>query len=92
MKHNKYAYRILLEFDKSVRGLSDELKDAFIVKGEEYEFIGGNLKNVQYPVENIMFPTPITNNIDINVDNGTNDNTMVFNSGTIILSPLEVSQ
>ena len=91
MKYNKYAYRILLEFNKSVRGLSDELKDAFIVKGEEYEFIGGNLKNVQYPVENIMFPTPLTNNIDINVDNGTNDNTMVFNSGTIILSPLEVS-
>ena len=90
MKHNEYAYRILLEFDKDVQGMTDTLKDAFVVSGEEYEFIGGNTKNVLYPVENVMFPQPITHKVEVSFDNGSKTDTMLFND-VIILNPLEVS-
>ena len=87
--NNEYANRILLEFNTNVSGVDSNLVNAFTVKGQEYEHIGGKIKDVTYELVDVITPVPITipNSVDLKV--GSNNNTMIFND-KLILAPLEV--
>lgn len=84
MKNNEYAYRILLEFDKDVIGVTSELKDAFTITSNEYEYIDGPIKTTIHDIEDVITPEPIIYQHSVDLSGGKADNTILFNNNIIL--------
>lgn len=88
-ENNEYAYRILLEFDRELDVLPNEIVGAFKVNSEELEYVGGPQKAVSYPIEKIDFPLPRVDEYKL-TPNVSPDSGILEYQGIIQLKPLEV--
>lgn len=87
-KNNEYAYRILLEFDRALSDIPENLKDAFKVRADEYEYVNGPIKLVDYNIVSVGRPAPGEVSRSISLDDLSGNGVLNFN-GTLQLQPLD---